>query len=232
MSLHRNQLVASSRHAGAAHELHAGGTLRGLGGTFRSGRAPYRPRQVFPLHRQLAVRNRAVDGGDVDGLAVDSLPYEGFGAGSPGKHKPQKNNCHQHGAHLARVFALVTTLMIPFSAHAEIRITDDRGGNVAAYAARVQAVRASGERVVIDGPCQSACTLYLNLPRHQICATPKAVLGFHSAVDAQFGFPAPETNQQMMSAYPPAVRAWISSRGGLWLNVIRVAGRKFLQPCN
>ena len=40
----------------------------------------------------------------------------------------------------------------------------------------------SGERVVIDGPCLSACTLVLStVPSNRICVTRRAVLGFHAA---------------------------------------------------
>ena len=44
------------------------------------------------------------------------------------------------------------------------------------------ALRSSGERVVIDGPCLSACTMVLGvIPRDRICVTPRARLGFHAA---------------------------------------------------
>jgi len=47
------------------------------------------------------------------------------------------------------------------SASATVRITDDYGGQIGAYIDNFEAVRNSGERVVIDGPCMSACTLVL-----------------------------------------------------------------------
>ena len=55
------------------------------------------------------------------------------------------------------------------------------GGAVDAYLAAFARVRQSGERVVIDGPCLSACTLVLTtIPRSRICVTRRAVLGFHA----------------------------------------------------
>ena len=40
-------------------------------------------------------------------------------------------------------------------------------------------IRQSGERVIIDGPCLSACTLVLStIPKKRICVTSRAVLGF------------------------------------------------------
>ena len=39
----------------------------------------------------------------------------------------------------------------------------------------------SGEKVIIDGPCLSACTLVLStVPSNRICVTKRAVLGFHA----------------------------------------------------
>jgi hypothetical protein len=68
------------------------------------------------------------------------------------------------------------------SARAMIVISADRGGLISNYAERFLSARAAGERVVIDGACLSACTLVVGMmPRDRICATPKAVLGFHSA---------------------------------------------------
>ena len=44
------------------------------------------------------------------------------------------------------------------------------------------AIRDSGQRVIIDGPCLSACTLVLGvIPRERICVTRRARLGFHAA---------------------------------------------------
>ena len=68
------------------------------------------------------------------------------------------------------------------SAGAMIVIKADRGGLITDYAERFLSARATGEQVVIDGACLSACTLVVGmLPRDKICATPKAVLGFHVA---------------------------------------------------
>ena len=51
-------------------------------------------------------------------------------------------------------------------AQAEVRILASPGGQVGPFIELFDRVRASGERVVIDGPCLSACTLVLmNAPR-------------------------------------------------------------------
>lgn len=64
------------------------------------------------------------------------------------------------------------------------RILDDSGGRIGSYLNRYEALRKSGQRVVIDGTCASACTLLLGLiPHDRICVTPRAVLAFHAAWD-------------------------------------------------
>ena len=65
---------------------------------------------------------------------------------------------------------------------AEIRILASPGGQVGPFLELFERVRQSGERVVIDGPCLSACTLLLmTIPEERICVTRRAVLGFHAA---------------------------------------------------
>jgi hypothetical protein len=72
-------------------------------------------------------------------------------------------------------------LVLP-PAQAEVRILASPGGEVAPFLDLFERVRASGERVVIDGPCLSACTLVLSMvPNDRICVTRRAILGFHAA---------------------------------------------------
>ena len=63
-----------------------------------------------------------------------------------------------------------------------MRISGDAGGRIGTYVDQFSEVRNSGERVVIDGACLSACTLVLGIvPRNRICVTRRAMLGFHAA---------------------------------------------------
>ena len=78
--------------------------------------------------------------------------------------------------------AAVLAALTVAPAHATMRITDDMGGLMTEYASRFSSMRQSGEKVVIDGSCYSACTMLLGmLSRDQVCVTPNAVLGFHAA---------------------------------------------------
>src|SRR6187399_1823289 len=74
-------------------------------------------------------------------------------------------------------------------ARAEVRILASPGGQVGPFLDMFDRVRESGERVVIDGPCLSACTLVLStVPSNRICVTRRAVLGFHAPIVAdQYG---------------------------------------------
>lgn len=52
---------------------------------------------------------------------------------------------------------LICCVLAAPSARAEVRITRDHGGLVEDYKARYTKIRDAGERVVIDGICNSAC---------------------------------------------------------------------------
>lgn len=98
-----------------------------------------------------------------------------------------------------------------------VRVTDDPGGFIGYRMAHIKALRVSGGRVVIDGECASACTLYLSLEK--ACITPRARLGFHGLARAT-GKPLPERYymrriHQLASFYQPAIRDWFLS-GPAW----------------
>lgn len=128
--------------------------------------------------------------------------------------------------------ALAVTLISSSAAQATIRLANDPGGLIAAYQARFAHARATGEHIVIDGSCLSACTLAIGMvPRQQICATPRAVLGFHAAWQpTPFGkavsFPA---TQHMMNIYPAEVQAWIGRHGGLRPQMIFLRGQELAE---
>jgi hypothetical protein len=95
-------------------------------------------------------------------------------------------------------------------------------------------VRDSGERVSIDGPCLSACTLVLSMvPNNRICVTRRAILGFHAArsVDPRGRMYAePEASGLVLQAYPAPVRGWIHRRGGLSSRLLLLRGRAAIYP--
>lgn len=124
------------------------------------------------------------------------------------------------------------------ASHAVVRIADDRGGRIGTYVDKYQSLRTSGETVIIDGLCASACTIVLGaVPRDRICVTSHANLGFHAAWDFGANGRAvtnPEATQMLYSMYPPAVRKWISARGGLTPHMIFLRGKQLqalYKPC-
>jgi hypothetical protein len=115
-------------------------------------------------------------------------------------------------------------------AQAEVRILGSPGGQVGPFLDLFDQIGASGERVVIDGPCISACTLVLSvIPNERICVTRRAVFGFHGArsMDRRGRTHAePEASELVLEAYPAAVRDWISRRGGLTSRLLLLRGRE------
>jgi hypothetical protein len=127
------------------------------------------------------------------------------------------------------VAVLICALAAP-AAHAEVRILSSPGGQVGPFLDLFEKVRASGERVVIDGPCLSACTLVLSMvPGERICVTRRAVLGFHAArsMDRRGHLYAErEASELVLQAYPAGVRNWIVRRGGLTSRLLLLRGRE------
>jgi hypothetical protein len=129
---------------------------------------------------------------------------------------------------LTAVLAAMLLFAQAEASHALVRITDDRGGQIGRYVDRYEKLRASGQAIIIDGLCASACTIVLGtIPYSKICVTPNAELAFHAAWD--FGrrgrvIPNPEATKELFSMYPSQVRRWIASRGGLSARTIFLRG--------
>jgi hypothetical protein len=132
-------------------------------------------------------------------------------------------------------------LMLATAAQADLRITGDTGGYVEAYRARYEQVRNSGKRVIIDGVCNSACTMVLGIvPRNRICVTPRASLGFHKAYyDTHYTFgikvASEEETSELMAYYPLEVKDWLKRNGGLTSAIKRIRNGtelwKIANPC-
>jgi hypothetical protein len=133
---------------------------------------------------------------------------------------------------LAKVFVAVVLVLVAIPmARANVRILSSSGGAVEGYLRIFAQLRASGERIIIDGPCLSACTLVLStIPKNRICVTRRSVLGFHAPrwFDPRSGHTtrAPEATRTVTASYPAGVRAWIKKRGGLTQKVIHLRGRE------
>jgi hypothetical protein len=136
------------------------------------------------------------------------------------------------------VFAVVVLLANIVASHAAVRIAEDRGGRIGTYMDRFQGLRSSGEQVVIDGLCASACTIVLGaVPHDRICVTSRANLGFHAAWDmGPHGRAVTnrEATAMLYSMYPTPIRRWIARRGGLTRHMIFLHGAQLAsmyRPC-
>jgi|ERR1043166_375142 hypothetical protein len=127
-----------------------------------------------------------------------------------------------------RQLVLILFLAWSSSAGADYRITRDHGGLVDTYKAKYAKIRDHGDRVIIDGICNSACTLVLGIvPLNRICVTPRASLGFHEAYyDKAYTFGFRITSYagtaDLVSYYPQSVKDWIERNGGLTPEMKRV----------
>jgi hypothetical protein len=136
---------------------------------------------------------------------------------------------------------LLLSLLIVTSARADLHITRDHGGYVTEYKAKYERIRDRKERVIIDGICNSACTLVFGIvPMNKVCVTPKASLGFHQAYyDKAFTFGIKVTSSEgtsdLMSYYPPSVKDWIRRNGGLTTEMKKIKNGeelwKIVDPC-
>ena len=128
--------------------------------------------------------------------------------------------------------ATIFSALAVTAASATMRISDDVGGRIGAYVDQYSQVRNTGERVVIDGVCLSACTLVLGIvPRNRICVTRRATLGFHAAwMPGPNGKPVPSAvgTQALWDMYPSHVRQWINSRGGLSAKMMFLRGKELM----
>src|SRR5262245_27000259 len=125
-------------------------------------------------------------------------------------------------------FGLAALLAVTEPAAADLHITRDHGGLVDSYKARYARAAATRERVIIDGACNSACTLVLGLvPLRRVCVTPRASLGFHQAYyDKRWTAGVKVTSiagtAELMAAYPDTVKRWIKRNGGLTAEMKRL----------
>ena len=143
-----------------------------------------------------------------------------------------------HMKFMTGLLAAVVLLAGMGASQAVVRIGEDRGGRIGTYVDKYQDVRSSGQMVMIDGLCASACTIVLGaVPHDKICVTSHASLGFHAAWDlddAGHAITNPEATHMLYSMYPPQVKRWINQRGGLTSRMLFLRGKELMSmyhPC-
>jgi hypothetical protein len=112
-------------------------------------------------------------------------------------------------------------------------VRNSHGGNVARFAIRAAQLQKKGTIVKFAGRCDSACTLYLGLPKSQTCIARGASFRFHAPV-TRSGKASMAAHRFMYASYPGWVRSWISSKGGMTRRLITMAyayASNFLPQC-
>src|SRR5262249_29695751 len=131
---------------------------------------------------------------------------------------------------IAALLGAALAALVASNASAAVRIKSDPGGQIGPYLEELVALRGSGERVIIDGPCLSACTMLLGvIPRERIGFRGGAGLGsnaaWHPGAEGQ-RVPSREATRLLMDIYPEHVRSWIKERGGLSPKMMFLTGRE------
>jgi hypothetical protein len=97
------------------------------------------------------------------------------------------------------------------------------GGEVAAFQRAAEEVLAEGKQLVIDGRCESACVILMDIARANTCLTPRADLAVHQAANYKIigrtyvrGRSAPVARIVSRQDPPHAadINAWVASHGG------------------
>ncbi len=114
-----------------------------------------------------------------------------------------------------------------------VSISNNSGGNIAAFAMDAADYRRAGTLVQFNGRCDSACTLFLGLPAHQTCINHGAFFRFHAPSGVSL---RSERIAQafLLRKYPGWVRTWIARNNGLTHNLITMEygyASKFIRTC-
>lgn len=112
-------------------------------------------------------------------------------------------------------------------------VRHDSGGYVIDYAIKMRRMERSGQPIRFSGRCDSACTLYLALPKSQACVSKGAAFGFHLPSGSSSRGDRIAANF-MLNIYPAWVRKWLDANGGLTtqLKVMRYDyARQHLPEC-
>ena len=115
-----------------------------------------------------------------------------------------------------------------------VTISNNSGGRIIDYARKAAQLRNSRATVRFTGRCDSACTLYLGLPKQQTCISPGAYFRFHSP-SARSQRSARMAQVYLMRKYPGWVKSWIARNGGLSGRLVTMNygyASKFLRSCS
>jgi len=135
---------------------------------------------------------------------------------------------------------IVVLVMAAFSypaQAAEVRytVTFSPGGIIADFRATARELRRDRTPIIVDGECDSACTILVDDDAEQACVTPNANLGFHQTFAAGFLTDTATVQRGGWRFRTPGLNEWIKARGGLpTVGVLRMRyedARRFWRAC-
>lgn len=90
-------------------------------------------------------------------------------------------------------------------------IRDDPGGTIRLYKNQAYLLKNQGRHLVIDGRCDSACTVAADLARPNVCITRRAQLRFHKAYWCEDGV---QKRGDLYEDYSRDISRWVKANGG------------------
>lgn len=127
---------------------------------------------------------------------------------------------------------IILYLFPPVSCSDVCHITRNLGGVVPRFQEQARQVVQDGKPVIVDGLCLSACTIFVDIARDNVCLTPKALLAYHQAF-------IPKTREVFDIEYEtPGLNDYIKEHGGLpnpytgkFLTINFEQAKQFYKPC-
>jgi hypothetical protein len=123
--------------------------------------------------------------------------------------------------------SVVASLLLASPVSASLRteyIYENNGGLLMEFIAQKERWIANKTEVQIHGRCESACTVYLSMPKELVCVGKNARIGVHRPwFDRP---PGPglqrEADRILLNNYPKWMRQWIKKTGGLKKAIVYV----------
>lgn len=96
-------------------------------------------------------------------------------------------------------------------------IKENSGGIIDLFAAQGRLMASTHIPVIIDGPCLSACTVFVDIDRDNVCVTNNAILGYHKSIYYKTSNFATEDNTPVIETIDyttPGLMKYIKDHGG------------------
>jgi hypothetical protein len=111
------------------------------------------------------------------------------------------------------------------------------GGEIGSFKAAARELKRTGRRVVIDGPCLSACAILADEARGRVCVTSKARFGFHKGY--VLDQPTAGGEMHLVKRFTPShsrdIAGWVKKNGGYPSRGFNVMGaraaKQIWRPC-